>query len=132
MPRGKDTSKDTGRVVDLEAFRNRDTLAGKPGVTENEDGSRTIDLAHPYWVNQANRPPDPPIHKVGDRVVDFRGEMRGVVENVFESQVRGKSHKTQVRLDSGELSRPYYESVWQPDHEPVTPIPIDTKKPRKK
>lgn len=132
MARGKDTSKDKGRVVDLEAFRNRDMFAGKPGVTENEDGSQTIDLSHPYWVNQANQPPDPPIHKVGDRVVDFRGEMSGVVENVFESRVRQKSHKVQVRLDSGELHHPNYEHVWLPDHEPVTPIPIDRKKRRGK
>lgn len=96
MARGKDTSKHPNRKVDRLTF-----VMPTHGVVLNSQ--------------QDDERPAPPIHKVGDRVVDFRGEMRGVVEKIIESPYVGKSHRTQVRLDSGELSHPYYESVWEPE-----------------
>lgn len=72
---------------------------------------------------EAHERPAPPIHKVGDRVIDFRGESKGTIAAIHVSDDPGKSHKVTVQTDAG-YQEHNYESVWHPLYEdtPVTPI----------
>lgn len=76
---------------------------------------------------EAHERPEPPIHKVGDRVIDFRGESTGTVSAVHPSKDPSKSHKVTVKTDAGYDSH-NYESVWEPHYENTSVTPIDKKR----
>jgi hypothetical protein len=48
--------------------------------------------------------------KVGDKVIDFRGEMTGVVTNIREGRV---SRHVTVRIDGQNRQQENYEHVWK-------------------
>jgi hypothetical protein len=71
--------------------------------------------------------PAPPIHQVGDRVIDFRGQETGTISAVHPSNDPSKSHKVTVKTDTGYNSH-NYENVWHPLHENTEVTPIDKNK----